>query len=123
VNSKEYDMGRREQMEVIEKQQNGICILGLLGRLDSNTSPDFEKKIFEVIDDGTTSVVVDFEGLDYISSAGLRVLLKAAKEIKRSQGKIVLSSMKEYIREVFEIAGFVSLFPIVSSVDDAMNEF
>ncbi|MGD8370498.1 MAG: STAS domain-containing protein [Syntrophobacterales bacterium] len=110
-------------MEVIEKQQNGICILGLLGRLDSNTSPDFEKKIFEVIDDGTTSVVVDFEGLDYISSAGLRVLLKAAKEIKRSQGKIVLSSMKEYIREVFEIAGFVSLFPIVSSVDDAMNEF
>ncbi len=98
-------------MEVVEKRQNGICILGLLGRLDSNTSPEFEKKIFEVIEDGTKSVIVDFESLDYISSAGLRVLLKATKELKRSDGKIVLCSMKEYIKEVFEIAGFVSLTP------------
>ena len=101
-------------MEVVEKKQNGICILGLLGRLDSNTSPEFEKKIFGVIQDGTKSLIVDFESLDYISSAGLRVLLKATKELKRSDGKIVLCSMKEYIKEVFEIAGFVSLFPIVS---------
>jgi len=110
-------------MEVVEKKQDGICILGLLGRLDSNTSPGFEKKIFEVIDDGTRSVVVDFSSLDYISSAGLRVLLKAAKELKRSDGKIVLCSMKDYIKEVFEIAGFVALFPITSSVGDAVKEF
>jgi anti-sigma B factor antagonist len=110
-------------MEVVEKNQNGICILGLLGRLDSNTSPEFEKKIFGVIEDGTRNVIVDFESLDYISSAGLRVLLKAAKELKRSDGKIVLCSMKEYIKEVFEIAGFVSLFPIVSSVGDAIKQF
>jgi len=110
-------------MEVLEKRQDGICILELLGRLDSNTSPAFEKKIFEVIDDGTTSVVVDFASLDYISSAGLRVLLKAAKELKRSDGKIVLCSMKDYIKEVFEIAGFVSLFPITSSLVDAVKEF
>jgi anti-anti-sigma factor len=51
------------------------------------------------------------------------VLLKATKELKRSDGKIVLCSMKEYIKEVFEIAGFVSLFPIVSSVGDAMEQF
>lgn len=110
-------------MEVVEKRQNGICVLGLLGRLDSNTSPEFEKKIFGVIEDGTRNVIVDFESLDYISSAGLRVLLKAAKELKRSDGKIVLCSMKEYIKEVFEIAGFVSLFPIVSSVGDAIKQF
>ena len=110
-------------MEVIEKKQNGIYILGLLGRLDSNTSPAFEKRLFELIEDGTNSLIVDFESLDYISSAGLRVLLKATKELQRSDGKIVLCSMKEYIKEVFEIAGFVSLFPIVSSVGDAMAEF
>lgn len=110
-------------MEVVEKTQNGIRILGLLGRLDSNTSPEFEKRIFQVIEDGTRSVIVDFESLDYISSAGLRVLLKAAKELKRSEGKIVLCSMKDYIKEVFEIAGFVSLFPIVSSVGDAIEQF
>jgi len=110
-------------MEVVEKRQDEVCILELVGRLDSNTSPDFEHKIFEVIGDGTKKVIVDFERLDYISSAGLRVLLKAAKELKRSDGKVVLCSMKDYIREVFEIAGFVSLFPIVSSVGDAVQEF
>ena len=110
-------------MEVIEKRQDDISIMRLLGRLDSNTSPEFEQKLFAVIEDGERSIVVDFEELDYISSAGLRVLLKAAKELKRSQGKIVLCSMKDYIKEVFEIAGFVSLFPIVPSVGDAMKKF
>lgn len=110
-------------MEVIEKRQDGISVVRLLGRLDSNTSPDFEQKLFEVIEDGERSVIVDFEELDYISSAGLRVLLKAAKELKRSQGKIVLCSMKDYIKEVFEIAGFVALFPIVPSMGDAIEEF
>ena len=109
-------------MEVIEKKQEGMSILRLLGRLDSNTSPDFEKKVFEVIEDGTTRLIVDFEDLDYISSAGLRVLLKAAKSVKRSDGKIILCSMKDYIKEVFEIAGFVALFPIVSTVDSALKE-
>ena len=109
-------------MEVIEKKQEGMSILRLLGRLDSNTSPDFEKKVFEVIEDGTTRLVVDFEDLDYISSAGLRVVLKAAKSVKRSDGKIVLCSMKDYIKEVFEIAGFVSLFPIASTLDGALKE-
>ena len=98
-------------MEVTEKKQNGISILGLLGRLDSNTSLEFEKRLFEVIEDGHRSVIVDFDGLDYISSAGLRVLLKATKELKRTEGKIVLCSMKDYIKEVFEIAGFVTPFP------------
>jgi len=110
-------------MKVLEKRQEGICILELLGRLDSNTSPEFERKIFEVIDDGTKSVIVNFASLDYISSAGLRVLLKASKELKRSDGKVVLCAMKDYIKEVFEIAGFVSIFPITSSVVEAVKEF
>jgi anti-sigma B factor antagonist len=110
-------------MEVIEKKQEGISIVQLLGRLDSNTSPEFEQRLFKVIDDGELSVIVDFGELDYISSAGLRVLLKAAKQLKRSQGKIVLCSMKDYIKEVFEIAGFVSLFPIAPSVGDAIKKF
>ena len=61
-------------MEVIEKRQDGISVVRLLGRLDSNTSPDFEQKLFKVIEDGERSVIVDFEELDYISSAGLSAL-------------------------------------------------
>ena len=109
-------------MEIIKEEQNGVSILKLLGRLDSNTSTEFEEKILEIIGRGTKSLVVDFEGLDYISSAGLRVLLKAAKEIRRGEGKIVLCSMNDYIKEVFEIAGFVSIFPIAPSMAGALEK-
>ena len=109
-------------MEVIEEKQDAVYIFRLLGRLDSNTSPAFEKKIISAIEEGESTVVVDFESLDYISSAGLRVLLKAAKQLKKSEGRIHLCSMKDYIKEVFDIAGFTTFLPVYSSLDDAVKE-
>jgi anti-sigma B factor antagonist len=55
---------------------------------------------------GAKNMIFDFKELEYISSAGLRVILKATKEMKRTNGMIVLCSMQDYVREVFEIAGF-----------------
>ena len=110
-------------MEIIEKKENAICIFKLTGRLDSNTSPALEEKIFEAIGSGSRQMVVDFEDLDYISSAGLRVILKTTKALKRSDGKIILCSMQDYVREVFEIAGFDSFLPIAGKLDDALTKF
>ena len=110
-------------MEIIEKKHNDINILHLKGRLDSNTSPEFEKSIFSAIESGVTRMILDFENLDYISSAGLRVILKAAKELKRSEGVFVLCSMKDYVKEVFEISGFDSFLPIESNLDAAVKKF
>ncbi len=109
-------------MEIIETKQDEILIFKLKGRLDSKTSPDFEKKIFDAIEDGSTSMIVNFEELDYISSAGLRVILKATKNLKRSDGRFVLCSMKDYVKEVFEISGFDTFLPIVSTMNEALNE-
>ena len=109
-------------MEIIETKQADKQIFKLKGRLDSKTSPEFEKKIFDAIDSGSTNMVVDFEDLDYISSAGLRVILKATKNLKRSEGSFVLCSMKDYVKEVFEISGFDTFLPIVPTLDDAMNQ-
>ncbi len=108
-------------MEVTQKQQNGITILGLKGRLDSNTSDDFEKTLLGLIQTGETRLVLDFEELDYISSAGLRVLLKTAKELKRVNGQLSFCSLKEYIREIFELSGFVSFFPIHSNLEESLK--
>ena len=110
-------------MENKKKKQSGINIFRLNGRLDSNTSQGFEQKLFEAISDGTKSMVVDFKDLDYISSAGLRVILKATKAIKREDGRIMLCSMQDYVKEVFEIAGFDSFLPIVATMDDALESF
>ena len=65
-------------------------------------------------------MVVDFGNLDYISSAGLRVILKATKELKRSEGLFVLCEMKDYVKEVFEISGFDSFLPIVRDMEAAL---
>ena len=110
-------------MEIIEENQGGINIYKLNGRLDSNTSQGFEKKIFQAIDDGSKNMIIDFKNLDYISSAGLRVILKATKALKREDGKIMLCDMQDYIKEVFEISGFDSFMPIVGSMGDALDAF
>ena len=110
-------------MEIIEEKQEAICIFRLNGRLDSNTSQGFEKKIFDAISDGSIQMVIDFKDLDYISSAGLRVILKATKALNREEGKIMLCAMQDYVKEVFEIAGFDSFLPIVPTMDDALKAF
>ena len=110
-------------MEVTQTQQDGIIILGLKGRLDSNTSDDFEKKLLGLIQSGETKLVLDFKELDYISSAGLRVLLKAAKELKRNNGRLSFCSLKDYIREIFELSGFVSFFPIYATLEESLVTF
>ena len=110
-------------MEIIEEKQDAISILKLNGRLDSNTSQGFEKKIFDAISDGSKNMIVDFKDLDYISSAGLRVILKATKALNREEGKIMLCSMQDYVKEVFEIAGFDSFLPIVATMDEALQSF
>ena len=110
-------------MEIIEEYQGGINIYKINGRLDSNTSQGFENKLIQAIDDGSKSMIIDFKNLDYISSAGLRVILKATKALKREDGKIMLCDMQDYIKEVFEISGFDSFMPIVGSMGDALDAF
>ena len=110
-------------MEIIEKRLNEIVIFKLNGNLNSNTSPELEDKIFEAIKNESKNMILDFEDLDYISSAGLRVIMKTAKNLKQSEGMIVLCSMQDYVKEVFEIAGFDAYLSIASTMDDALNQF
>lgn len=110
-------------MEVTEKRQDGVVILVPKGRLDSNTSDDFEKRLLGLVNAGETSLIIDFKDLDYISSAGLRVLLKTAKELKRKNGQLAFCAVKDYIREIFELSGFVSFFPIHPTLEESLKIF
>jgi anti-sigma B factor antagonist len=109
-------------MEIQEEKHGGnIVVLGLKGRLDPTTVGIFEKKLVKVIEDGGKFVLLDFAGLDYVSSAGLRVLLTGAKRLKAVSGKIVLFSVKQYVKEVLDISGFSSIFSVCSSLAEAMT--
>ncbi len=111
--------GEIPSMEITEQKSAGVVTLRLSGRLDTTTAPAFEDKILGRIESGERHVVIDLAQLDYISSAGLRVIVLAGKRLSAANGKMVLCSLKDRVREVFDIAGFSSIFSIYGSHDDA----
>jgi anti-sigma B factor antagonist len=109
-------------MEIIENTENGITAFKIAGRLDSKTSDAFDRRLSETLENGVRHVLVDCSELAYISSAGLRVFIKAAKYLQRvGEGAIVLCAMEDYVREVFEIAGFDSFIPITQTCEQGRD--
>jgi len=108
-------------MEITEQHENGLWEFRPAGRLDSRTSDQLDERVSAAMADGATHIFVDGADLEYISSAGLRIFLKAAKRLKAAEGKIVLHSAADYIREVFEIAGFDTFIPIVEGREAALS--
>lgn len=80
-----------------------------------------EREILAEIDSGARRFVIDLSQLDYISSSGLRVILLAAKRLNSTAGKLVLCCLTDNVRQVFELAGFLSLFRFYGSRDEAIN--
>lgn len=95
----------------IEKQANGAELnIKLTGRMDTTTAPQLESELKSSLN-GVEKLVLDFENLEYLSSAGLRVLLGAQKVMNR-QGSMVIRHVNETIAEVFEITGFSDILTI-----------
>ena len=109
-------------MEIIQKEENGIVSISIIGRLDADSSPEAEKVVKDALEGQTTRVLFNLASLEYLSSAGLRVLLGAAKEMRRKNGKIVLCALNEFVKEIFEVSGFQSLIPIAESVESGIQE-
>ncbi len=110
-------------IEMTEEPRGTVILLRLGGRLDSLTSPQLETKLLALVEGGTRQLVLDLMNLDYISSAGLRVLLMVAKKLKAANGQVALAAMKSHIREIFDIAGFSTIFPIHDQIDAAIQSF
>lgn len=97
-------------MNIIRKQNGDALTLNIEGRLDTLTAPELENEITTGLD-GVNSLVLDFEKLDYISSAGLRVLLRAEKIMSRLGGMKVVN-VNEAVMEIFEVTGFNDILTI-----------
>jgi anti-anti-sigma factor len=107
-------------MQISTRTSNDIHIVGITGSLDSTTSPEAQKSLDSVVA-GARKVALDFSGLDYISSAGLRVLLGAAKKLRGSGGTLGMFGLNQSVREVFDISGFSSILPIYQSEAEAIG--
>jgi stage II sporulation protein AA (anti-sigma F factor antagonist) len=107
-------------MQIAEQRSGSALVLAPSGRLDSVTSSELEKHVARQLDAGERRLVVDLAGVEYISSAGLRVLLMAAKRLREPPAALVLCGMGPGVRTVLELAGFLPLFAIEPAREQAL---
>ncbi len=110
-------------MEVTVKEVNEVSVLSFEGNLDTNTAPQAQEQIDQLIDGGSSKILINFGDLNYISSAGLRVLLATAKKLKATSGDLKICGLNQTVQEVFDISGFSSILSVVATEEDALAGF
>ena len=108
-------------MNLSESKQGDVTILAAQGKLDAMSSPELDKRLSSMVESGIRRIVLDLVGLDYISSAGLRVFLSAAKRLKQAHGKLALANLSAQVQQIFDIAGFESILPVFKTVNEAVD--
>ena len=104
-------------MQVDVNERGGFSHLALTGRIDSATAGGFEATLLGLLADRDQSVLVDLGGVDFVSSAGLRVFLLGAKKVKGTSARMVLCAMDANIRKVFAMSGFDRILEITEDVE------
>jgi anti-anti-sigma factor len=106
---------------VTESPSDRPLVVAPARRLDSSSAPDFETELLGRIEGGARTVLLDFSAVDYVSSAGLRVILLAGKRLKAIDGRLALCGLSEDCLEAFRISGFDALFVLYASVDEGLK--
>jgi anti-anti-sigma factor len=106
-------------MDISEQQASGATVLQFSGRLDGTNSAATDTSLADAVGRNPT-LILDLAKLDYISSAGLRVLLKAAKQAQTAKQKLLLAGLQPSVKQVFEISGFSTLFATFDTKDAAL---
>ncbi len=99
-------------MEMKKQLDGSKMVMAVSGRLDTNTAPQFEAELKGSLDP-VSDLTLDFSGLDYISSAGLRVLLSVQKLMNAKDGKMVVTGSNDMVKEIFEVTGFTDILTIL----------
>ena len=111
-------------MEITTKEFKHCHLVGLSGRVDSATAPQFTQVMDRLIDKGVYKFVIDMSALEYMSSAGFRALLGAQRSCKRyNRGEVILASVPARIQEALELAGFTELFKTFPEPLEAVGSF
>ena len=107
-------------MELNGERHGDVMVLMPEGRIDGSNSADFESAVMARIDDGSEAILLDFAGISYISSAGLRAVLVLAKKLNQANGRFALCSMQPSVQSVFEVSGFAQIINVLPGRDEAL---
>jgi len=109
-------------MNIAKIENEDVVCLKIDGRLDAKTAADAEATVKGLLKEGRRKLLFDLSQMDYISSAGLRVILMAVKELRSKQGKVVLCRLTPYVKEIFDVSNFASIIPIADSVETGLQQ-
>jgi len=112
-----------ESFEVRRRDDGLISILYIKGYLDAHTAPKLEQEIQNLINEQNFKIIVNFNELSYISSAGLGVFMGFIENVREKDGDIKLTNMNPKIFRVFDLLGFPTLYDILDNENDAIKKF
>jgi len=110
-------------MEIQDRQVNGVTVLTLNGSIDAMTAPKITEYIQGLVAKGNIKLVADFSGVDYTSSAGLRVLLGAIKETRAQSGDMRLAAVQPDVMKVLNLSGFTNILKMFDELDAALASY
>ncbi len=110
-------------MQISHQNAHGATILSLLGRLDELVTTEVEQAFTGILNNETQGLIVNMEGVEYVSSSGLRVLLMLMKAMKNQQRVLKLCNLSPFVAEVFEVSNFSVMFDVHDSLESARREF
>ena len=108
-------------MEIIQKEQNGIVLVTVKGRMEARLPPELDNVIKDIVNYDRRLLLFDLCALDYLRGSVLRVILNAVKEINRKSGRVVLCCLNGYVKEVFEVNSLKDTFALADSVESGLQ--
>ncbi|MBN2687010.1 MAG: STAS domain-containing protein [Deltaproteobacteria bacterium] len=109
-------------MDIQFSKLNDTTVASVKGRIDASTAPVFEKAFADMMDKGETVFLFDCSELEYISSAGLRIILAAARKLNDRDGKMMFAELRGTVKDVFRISGFGTIFKLYETRDEALAD-
>ncbi|MDD5628390.1 MAG: STAS domain-containing protein [Elusimicrobia bacterium] len=106
-------------MDIIVAKETRWAVVSIKGRIDAMTSASFASRLEELVDKGENAVLLNLAALEYISSNGLRCILKIAKRLHSKGGEMLFAGLQDPVAQVFELSGFGSIFRVYPTVADA----
>jgi len=108
-------------VEIGEQHEGNIIVLHPVGRIDNETSGDFQTRLLGAVTPEGAAVLVDFSAVDYISSAGLRALMMGSKQSKAAKGRLAVAALTPIVKEIFEISRFSFVVQVFGTAADAIT--
>ena len=108
-------------MKIACHSKSSVTIVAPSGRIDAETAPELQERLLALIQRGNGLLVLDFSAVDYMASAGLRVLIQVTRRCEQTEGRLALASLSDFVRDLLTITGFLEHLEIFDTADAAVG--